>query len=119
MESKLLNLMLYRQSLLIRHLSRSIKELGMQLEIQKTFITELKDATDYFNSEFGKNELNGFPVELKEDVSCYIDNSLFNHLNETSKKEKPRKIPKWEQEIMAVKKEEDPFVNRHPLECQE
>jgi len=75
-ESKLLNLMLYRQSLLVRHLSRSVREISMQLEIQKTFLAELKDATKYFQSEFGKNELDGFPVELEtkfdEGKSCTI-----------------------------------------------
>ena len=64
--------MLYRQSLLVRHLSRSVKEISMQLEIQKTFLSELKDATGYFQSEFGKNELNGFPVEMTEGKSCQI-----------------------------------------------
>jgi len=62
MESKLLNLMLYRQTLLQKHLWNKLKEMEMQLEMMKTFLGELKDATDYFKTDFGKNELTGFPI---------------------------------------------------------
>ena len=90
METKLLNLMLYRQTLLVRHLSRSVREISMQLEIQKSFLAELKDTTNYFKSEFGKNELAVFPVELEKEYD----------------QGKSCPIP-------------DEFAGRHPLECQE
>jgi hypothetical protein len=91
MESKLLNMLLFRQSLLVRHLSNSLKEVGMQLETQKSFLAELKNATDYFKSEFGKSELEGFPVMKSTEI-----------------------VPE------VKKRRQDVFPNgRDPLECQE
>jgi len=61
--------MLYRQTLLQKHLWNKLKEMGMQLEVMKTFLGELKDATDYFNTGFGENELTGFPVVINTEAS--------------------------------------------------
>lgn len=77
METKLLNLMLYRQTLLQKHLWNQIKEIQMQLQIQKSFLAELKDATNYFKSEFGQNELAGFPTIIGTEVNMNVDTELY------------------------------------------
>jgi len=106
MESKLLNLMLYRQTLLQKHLWNKLKELEMQMELQKSFLSELKEASGYLSTGFSTSELRNFPVVDELEVPKNVLDGL----------------PTLENGVLEITEkgqEVDLFAGRHPLECQE
>ena len=61
MVSKLLNAMLYRQTLLQRSIMCKLKELDLQVQMNKAFLDELKDAIQYCETGFSTLEESELP----------------------------------------------------------
>lgn len=52
MDSRLLNVMLYRLTLMNRSLHNKLKELELQVQLHEGFIEELKEAVKYSTTDF-------------------------------------------------------------------
>jgi hypothetical protein len=91
---ELLNIMLERQSLLQGNIRNKLKELEMQLELQKSFLRELKDALQYYKTRQSKNEFTEY-----EDPKEGVKNVLKGR---SILLKGPLPLPQWKQDACKV-----------------